>query len=405
MTVFDLKSLSCYGQTFSNSSKGLANVQRSISLLATNGIFPKTRFQQMRSSVSRQSSNKDFLMPRPVPLHGVCPANFQRKSAGHRNMSASNAAEAISRWNKRQSLTQYSGRGKRKTPLANIRGLCTGTHQKSKTTLCQRKFRRRTKANSLCFRFHNYRPLPYFVSVGTVPQTQKRHKASHADGPERLDSVLYTHNERQSRGCKSHRLSAYRTRRFLYYGSRLSRLRTAISFFKELGLFRNTSQEKTCLCLTSLSTCRQNHRLAKRSDHQVNRPENIRTLSRSAQANRLLRYRYEQAIRISDKQLRSRCADYSKALQVPLADRVVLQVDQAAPANQSFLRHLAKRRQDSDMDRHQCLSGCSHHEKRTWIRAEFVRNPANSQHYTFSQRAYNTSTYENKTAKPKHHRS
>ena len=171
MTVFDLKSLSCYGQTFSNSSKGLANVQRSISLLATNGLFSKTRFQQMRSSVSRQSSNKDFLMPRSVSLHGVCPANLQRKSAGHRNMSASNAAEVISRWNKRQSLTQYSGRGKRKTPLANICGLCTGTHQKSKATLRKRKFWRGTEANSLCFGFHNYRPLPYFVSVGTVPQT------------------------------------------------------------------------------------------------------------------------------------------------------------------------------------------------------------------------------------------
>ena len=247
MTVFDLKSLSCYRQAFSDPSKGLANVQRSISLLATNGLFSKTRFQQMRSSLSRQSSNKDFLMSRSVPLHGICPANLQRKSAGHRNMSASNAVEIISCWNKRQSLTQYSGRGKRKTQLANIRGLCTGTHQKSKATLCPRKFRRRTKANSLCFGFHNHRPLPYFVSVGAVPQTQKCHKASHADGPERLDSVLYTHNKRQSRGCKSHRLSAYRTRRFLYYGSRISRLRTIISFFKELGLLHNTGQEETCL--------------------------------------------------------------------------------------------------------------------------------------------------------------
>ena len=105
MTVFDLKSLSCYGQTFANSSKGLANVQISISLLATNGLFSKTRFQQMRSLVSQRSSSKDFLMPRSVPLHGVCPANIQRKSAGHRNMSASNAFEVISRWNKRQSLT------------------------------------------------------------------------------------------------------------------------------------------------------------------------------------------------------------------------------------------------------------------------------------------------------------
>ena len=405
MAVFDLKSLPCYGQTFSNSSKGLANVQRSISLLATNGLFSKTRFQQMRSSVSRQSSNKNFLMPRSVPLHGVRPANLQRKSEGHRNMSASNAAEAISRWDKRQGLTQYSGGGKRKTPLANIRRLCTGTHKKSKTTLRQRKFRLKTKANGLRFGFYNYRSLPYFVSVGSVPQTQKCHKASHADGPERLDSLLYTHNKRQSRGRKSTRPSTYRTRRLLHHGSRLSRLRTTISFFKEPGLFYNTGQGETCLYSTSLSTCRQNHLPKERSDHQINRPENIGTLSRPAQTDWLLRQRYEQAIHLFDKQLCSRCLDYRKALQVSLADRVVLQVDQTAPANQSILRHFAKRCQDSGMDCCQHLPGRRDHEERTRIKAEFVRNPANSQHYTFSERAYNTSTYENQTAKPIYQRS
>ena len=395
MTVFDLKSLSCYGQTFSNSSKGLANVQRSISLLATNGLFSKTRFQQMRSSVSRQSSNKDFLIPRSVPLHGFCPANLQRKSAGHRNMSAGNAAEVISRWNKRQSLTQYSGRSKRKTPLANIRGLCTGTHQKSKAALRQRKFRRRTKANSLCFGFHNYRPLPYFVSVGTVSKAKERHKASHANGPERLDSMLYTRHKRQNRRRKSPRLSVHRTRRILHHGSRLSRLRTTLSFFKEPGLLRNTGQEKTCLYPTSLPICRQNHRPAERSDYQIDRPENFRTLSRTAQTDQLLRYQYEQAIRLSDKQLCSRCADYRTTLQVPLANRIILQMGQATPANQSLLRHLTECRQNLGMDRRQHLSDRCHHEERTRIEAEFVRNPANSQHYTFSERAYNTSTYEN----------
>jgi len=319
MTVFDLNSSPYHGQAFTNSLKGPANVQISISLLTINGLFSKTRIQQMRSSVPRQSSDKNFLMSRTVSLHGICPANIQRKSAGYRNMSASNAAKVISRRNKRQGLTQYFGRGKRKTPLADICGLRTDTHQKSKATLRRRKFWRRTKPDSLCFGFHNYRPLPYFVSVGAVPQMQKCHKASYPDRPERLDSVLYTHNKRQSWRRKGHRLSAYRTRRLLHHGSRLSRLRTIISFSKELGLFRNPGQKKSRLHPTSLPTCRQNHRPAKRSDHQTDRSENLRTLSRTAQADRLLRHRYEQAICLPDKQLCSRCSDYRTTLQVPLA--------------------------------------------------------------------------------------
>ena len=82
MFVFDLKSLSYHGQTFTNSSKGPANVQRSISLLATNGFFYKTRFQQMRSSVSRQSSNKVFVTFGVATNPAGSPSNQATAAAG-----------------------------------------------------------------------------------------------------------------------------------------------------------------------------------------------------------------------------------------------------------------------------------------------------------------------------------
>jgi len=159
--------------------------------------------------------------------------------------------------------------------------------------------------------------------------------------------------------------------------------------------FFNTGQKESRLHPASLSTCRQNHWFTKRSDHQIDRPENFRTLSRTAQTDRLLRHQYEQAIRLSHKQLCSRCADYRTTLQVPLADRTVFQMDQTTPANQSLFSHIIKRSQDPDMDCCEYLPGRCDHEERTRIKAEFVRNPANSQHYTFSERAYYTSTYEN----------
>ena len=108
-----------------------------------------------------------------------------------------------------------------------------------------------------------------------------------------------------------------------------------------------------------------------------------------------LRCGHKQEVCVFNQQFYSGRVDNCSALQMPLADRTVFHMDQTALANQSVLWNIRERRQYTNLDCRQHLLNHSHHEKRTEFEAEFIRNPANPQHYTFSERPYYTSTYEN----------
>ncbi len=60
-----------------------------------------------------------------------------------------------------------------------------------------------------------------------------------------------------------------------------------------------------------------------------------------------------------------------------------------------------QRREDSNLDCYQRLRSGSDCQERTQNRTEFGRNLANSQHCTFRESSYYTSTYEKYVAKRK----
>ena len=150
-----------------------------------------------------------------------------------------------------------------------------------------------------------------------------------------------------------------------------------------------------------LSPGRQNNRIEKRSNDSPQRPEKFKVVSRPSSIYHLLRCRHEQEVCLSNKQLFSGRIDNRTALQMPMEDRAVLQMDQTALANQGVLWNFRERSQDANLDRCQHLLNRSYNEKRAEFATEFVRNPANSQHYDFPERPYYTSTYERSTAKRK----
>ncbi len=91
----------------------------------------------------------------------------------------------------------------------------------------------------------------------------------------------------------------------------------------------------------------------------------------------------------------------AQALQVPLAGRVVLQVDQATSADQGFLRDFPERGEDPGVDCHQRLRARGHREEGTQARTEPLRNPANSERGPFRENAYFSGSCEPKLSKTK----
>ena len=86
---------------------------------------------------------------------------------------------------------------------------------------------------------------------------------------------------------------------------------------------------------------------------------------------------------------------------MPLAGGTVLQMDQVASSYQGILWYYRERCENSNLDCHQRLHSGSDCQEGTTNRAEFGRNPANSQHRPFRESSYYTSTYEKSFAKRK----
>jgi len=82
-------------------------------------------------------------------------------------------------------------------------------------------------------------------------------------------------------------------------------------------------------------------------------------LSGEAAAYPVLRYREEQKPHLSDEQFSSSTAYHRGTVQMPVAGGAVLQMDQAAPADQGVLWDIRECRKDSDMDSHLylCVGG------------------------------------------------
>ena len=77
-------------------------------------------------------------------------------------------------------------------------------------------------------------------------------------------------------------------------------------------------------------------------------------------------------------------------LQVALADRVVLQVDQAAPADQEVLRRQRERREDANLDRRLGLRTGRDRAQEVGPGGESLPNPTDSQRYPFRENAHFT---------------
>jgi hypothetical protein len=400
MVVIDLKSQIDFGQkTLIDSLKGPANVHRKDHLLATVRLLTKTPIRQMRSQIPRKPSDKNFFMFRPIPMYGVCPDNISSESSRYRNLSSRSSAETLPLRYKGKCFPNHTGQSKRKSGLEDICGLRTNPNKQSPNALCQRGFRYSTESRSLCSGFNNHRFVSFIVSMGKISQAQSRSKSSHTYGLKRLYSHVYPHYSRICTRCKYPRRTDFRAGRYLHHGSRLPRLRSFLYVHSKPFNVYYKGQKQFRLPPSLLSQGRQKHRPTMRPDNKAQWLLRITGLPCGSPANQLFRHRYKQKIRIFNKQLYSASFDNCVTLQMPLADRNLFQMDQAIPANQNIFRNYRKRSEDSNLDCYQRLCSGRNCQERTRNRTEFERNPANSQHCTFRESPYYTSTYEKCLAK------
>jgi hypothetical protein len=111
MVRIDFNSFINFGQnTLVYTLKGLANIHRKNSFLATDRLPAKTQARRMCSPILWQLSDKNFLLLRSIPLYGFCSDNISPESSGHRDLSASDEVQVVPLRYSWKSFSQHSGK-------------------------------------------------------------------------------------------------------------------------------------------------------------------------------------------------------------------------------------------------------------------------------------------------------
>lgn len=402
MIVIDLKWPIVFADnTFNILLKGLTDVHWANNFLSTFRLSAEEAIRQVCTKISRQSPNKIFLMLRPISFNGFRTNYQSQKPSRHRNISSCNGAETLSLRLSLEHISNHFSKSKRKSQLANIRRLRSHINQQSTKSLCQRLSRFFDRQRSLCSGLNDHRFMLDIVSMGKLSQAKSSSKATYANEPKRLYSYVYKHYRRQSPRCQYPRQTDSGARSNISYGQSLRRLCSSFYLHKNLINFCNKSQNQSQLYSNFESASREKNRSSKRSDNTPQRLLCFKRLSCCSSKSQLLRHGNKKETGLSNKQFHATSFDNCTTLQKSLANRNFLQMYQAVSLYKTVLRHESQRCQNPDLDRHQRLCSCCHCQERTKNRAESWKNLSNSQHYTFREKPYCTSTYRNHTAKRK----
>src|SRR6266849_1934804 len=323
-----------------------------IDLFTTGGLSSYVRVPPMRCALQGRLQTQEFLLLGPVSLHGLRPANVPRKLARHRSLSAGQPNQALSHGHSRSRLAQHAGQRQLGTGLAHLRRLRALADPPSTSALSRRRFQSGVRADCLRARFHHHRPLPLVVSLGLLSQTKGGRETAYLARPAGQHSHGNHHYSRPNSRGQYSRSAHFRSRCFLSNGSGLSRLSPPASPPFGFGLFRHARPQTIRLSAPLLRAGRQNHRHHVRSDRHLDQSSSPRWLPRQTPSHSLFRSPTRKTADLSYQQLYPAASDRCAPLSQSLAGGAVLQMDQAAPANQKVLRYFSERPENSNLDRH-----------------------------------------------------
>ena len=201
------------------------------------------------------------------------------------------------------------------------------------------------------------------VRLHTLLDHARRHSRVHVRKPGTL---------RRNQGPRS---ASARTGRFLPAGSRLRGLCTFVSFPPSRQLLCDSSQVRSESAATFLAASRSQHGIDLRSDGCAQLSAIAVQLSAPVAPNSHARSIFGKHSGASDQPFRFACPDHLRAVPLSLADRAVLQVDKAAPSDQSILRYSRECSQNSDLDRSISVRAHRHRKEASQSASFTIRAP------------------------------
>src|SRR5271165_3223691 len=338
---------------------------------------PSATVPPVRGALSRQLQGQSVFVLGSVFVHGLRTTNLSREPTRHRRLSQRALRSTLPPGLPQPCVSQYVGRCQRSARLAHPRRSSGAPDQKGKTALFWPGNGCRTTTKRLCTRFDNDRSLFEPFSLGTLSLHQSRDQIAYSTRLAWADSFLYRNHRwalprRQRPGCADGRAGS-----LLHHGSWLSGLLQPSHTPSSWRLLCHPCPKRSALRMLCFPTDRSRHRSVQRSNRTTSRVLLAQSLPRQTTHGAFLRQRTGSSLLFPNQSSAAAGADYLSTLQDALAGGTVLQVDQAASANQALLRKLDQRSQNSGLDRgvHLCASGDL--EERTATAAKFTQHFTN----------------------------
>src|SRR3989338_374199 len=365
----------------SNPIARTANEHGQTCICASDVALAADHFPQMCRSLQRRAQGQSLHLSRSVSLYGVRATDLSRESARHRSLSAQSVRQALPHGLSQYGVAQYVGQCECGSRLAHLCRLRTKPDWNSTPALRGRTVWRRSLGDGLRTGCNHHRSVSVGISVGSVSFDQSGDQAAYAARPAWQYPQLHPHQRRQAARREYSRPDHSRSWGVLHHGSRLSRLRQAASFAPSRRFLRDACQGESALYATILPANRS-------LDWHHLRPIGYadRFLFSAAFPNDDQAHQNQrcggQDVGLLDQPSRPVGTKHCRSLSLPLANRVVFQMDQAASAYQVLLRYFRERGQISNLDRRLGLrSGC-HPAKATEDHRLALRNATNPEpHY------------------------
>src|SRR6266576_867009 len=324
---------------------------RSNRVCTTHQLSFAQRFQSLCDPLWGQQEYAFVLLLGSVSHHGFRPTYLSRELTRYRSLSGGAAPQALSRRLQWASQTLHARRRQREPRLAHLPRLRAEFDSDSTTSLCSFRLRARTGCDCLRLRRHHHRSLSVALSLGHLQTAQRGHQAAHLVGNSQRYSRLYCHYRWRCARSKSAGRTHSRTRLIHHHGPRLHRFPAALPTADGARLLCHSHQRQSGLSPSLFSSPRPRYRSAQRPNHCPDWSQNSHPLSARLAPRPLLLNRTGAATGALNQQLFDSRLNRGRSLSLPLAHRIILQMDQAASPHQKFLWHFRQQCQDANLDR------------------------------------------------------
>lgn len=304
----------------------------------------------MCKELQRQLQSEDVFVLGSVSVHGICTTDLSREPSGYRGMSALDREQALSYGHTRDGIEKYHCSCKRESRLSDIRGFCTEDDSYSTKPLWWRFIRSGAGADSICVRCDDNRFVSFGFSMGAISETQGSGKTTYSFGFTGIDPNNNPDNAWENTRCQYTGLPQFRADGDIYNGSWIYGFSATLPDTWSRSVLCHKSQAQSEFSTVVFKSGGQVCGRHGGSDNHNSGLLHPQRLSGKTAADKIPGFGNRQDTGVSDQQLCASGADNSATVQMPVADRIIFQMDKTTPANQGVLRHFRECGQDADMD-------------------------------------------------------